>query len=88
MAFRLDAVQNSPFEVMSALDEKIGKGAARKRSYMGKRNNKKKKSEKFVQPPKTVGLLVTDELEAAIGRCKAKVAAIAKDCRARNRKFR
>ncbi|KAF8751691.1 hypothetical protein RHS01_08229 [Rhizoctonia solani] len=34
------------------------------------------------------GLLVTADLDAAIQRCKAKVETIAKDCRARNRRFR
>ena len=35
-----------------------------------------------------VGLLVTKELEKAIEDCKARVARIAKDGRAKNRKFR
>jgi hypothetical protein len=33
-------------------------------------------------------LLVTSELDNAIQDCKKKVARIAKDCRAKNRKFR
>ena len=35
-----------------------------------------------------VGLLVTKELEKAIQDCKAKVQRIAKECHAKNRKFR
>jgi hypothetical protein len=34
------------------------------------------------------GLLVTKELDKAIASCKAKVERIAKDCKAKNRKFR
>lgn len=34
------------------------------------------------------GLLVTKELQKGINDCKAKVERIAKDCRAKNRKFR
>lgn len=40
----------------------------------------------FVQ--QEAGLLVTKELEKAIAECKAKVDRIAKDCKAKNRKFR
>ncbi|KAJ3573577.1 hypothetical protein NP233_g2349 [Leucocoprinus birnbaumii] len=35
-----------------------------------------------------IGLLVTDELEKALSYCKAEVNQIAKECRAKNRKFR
>ena len=42
----------------------------------------------FVDPEEQPGLLVTDELDAAIEQCRAKVERISKDCRARNRKFR
>ena len=42
----------------------------------------------FVDPDEQPGLLVTDELDAAIEQCRTKVEQISKDCRARNRKFR
>jgi hypothetical protein len=42
----------------------------------------------FTQKQNSVGLLVTEELEAAIARCTTKVNQIAKNCRARNMKFR
>ncbi|KAJ6621539.1 hypothetical protein B0H10DRAFT_2017728 [Mycena sp. CBHHK59/15] len=42
----------------------------------------------FAQQEKRAGLLVTDELEKALAQCKALVERIAKDCRAKNRRFR
>ncbi|KAJ6580634.1 cysteine proteinase [Mycena capillaripes] len=42
----------------------------------------------FAQPPATSGLVVTSELDKALEECKATVARIAKECRAKNRKFR
>ncbi|KAJ7155793.1 cysteine proteinase [Mycena filopes] len=42
----------------------------------------------YVQQPEKAGLLVTEELDKALEECKAKVAAIAKECRSKNRKFR
>ncbi|KAJ7753130.1 cysteine proteinase [Mycena maculata] len=42
----------------------------------------------FAQQGKQAGLLVTDELEKALATCKALVERIAKDCRAKNRRFR
>jgi hypothetical protein len=42
----------------------------------------------FAQPVGTSGLVVTSELDKALEECKATVAHIAKDCRAKNRKFR
>ncbi|CUA72692.1 hypothetical protein RSOLAG22IIIB_10222 [Rhizoctonia solani] len=42
----------------------------------------------YQQETKRAGLLCTEELEDATRRCRAKVEAIAKQCRARNRRFR
>ncbi|KIM33740.1 hypothetical protein M408DRAFT_325348 [Serendipita vermifera MAFF 305830] len=49
---------------------------------------KKKAKRSFKQPTATVGIAVTEELDIAIARCRAKVETISKLCRARNRKFR
>ena len=45
-------------------------------------------AETAVRKPEQIGLLVTAELEKALEECKAKVARVAKQCRAQNRKFR
>ncbi|KAJ7113933.1 hypothetical protein C8R44DRAFT_676394 [Mycena epipterygia] len=42
----------------------------------------------FAQPTGSSGLVVTSELDKALEECKATVTRIAKDCRAKNRKFR
>ncbi|KAJ6530827.1 hypothetical protein DFH09DRAFT_1183938 [Mycena vulgaris] len=42
----------------------------------------------FAQEEKRAGLLVTDELEKALAECTALVERIARDCRAKNRRFR
>ncbi|KAB5589397.1 hypothetical protein CTheo_7164 [Ceratobasidium theobromae] len=60
------------------------------KTHRRKRSGKKKraKTEHFAQPKEQAGLLVTTDLDAAIQRCKNKVDTIAKQCRARNRRFR
>ncbi|KAJ7693200.1 hypothetical protein B0H17DRAFT_1010276 [Mycena rosella] len=42
----------------------------------------------FAQPTGSSGLVVTTELDKALEECKATVSRIAKECRAKNRKFR
>lgn len=42
----------------------------------------------FPQQENRAGLLVTKELDKALAECKALVERIAKDCRAKNRRFR
>jgi hypothetical protein len=49
---------------------------------------KKRAKRSFKQAKATIGIVVTDDLQVAIARCKSKVDNIAKICRARNRKFR
>ncbi|KAF8704580.1 Cysteine proteinase, partial [Rhizoctonia solani] len=67
------------------LAKEIGENeTVRKHAGKMKRTN----TEHFQQPKEQAGLLVTADLDAAIQRCKAKVETIAKDCRARNRRFR
>ncbi|EEB98583.1 hypothetical protein MPER_01884 [Moniliophthora perniciosa FA553] len=41
----------------------------------------------YPQRKKDLGILVTDELESALASCKERVDRIARECRARNRKF-
>ncbi|KAG8851780.1 hypothetical protein FRC20_001664 [Serendipita sp. 405] len=42
----------------------------------------------YEQPKETIGLLVTEQLETAIARCREQVETLAGICRARNQKFR
>jgi hypothetical protein len=49
---------------------------------------KKRAKRSFKQAKATIGIVVTDDLQVAIARCKSKVDNIAQICRARNRKFR
>jgi hypothetical protein len=52
------------------------------------REGSKKKIEKsFEQTKSSVGLLVTEELDSAIARCRALVESISASCRADNQKF-
>ncbi|KAJ8088926.1 hypothetical protein PM082_014173 [Marasmius tenuissimus] len=54
------------------------------------KNQKKGKVEHptFAQKKKDYGLLVTDELQSALTSCKEQVERIARECKAKNRKFR
>jgi hypothetical protein len=49
--------------------------------------SKRKIEKSFEQDKSSVGLLVTEELETAIARCKAQVESIAAVCRAENQRF-
>ncbi|KAG7091306.1 hypothetical protein E1B28_010352 [Marasmius oreades] len=53
-----------------------------------RRSHKNGEKAAFTQKKKDLGLLVTDELESALNSCKERVERIARDCRAKNRKFR
>ncbi|KAG8719015.1 hypothetical protein FRC09_011730, partial [Ceratobasidium sp. 395] len=69
--------------------KKIAKEFNEGAENFGKRNKMKRThTEHFEQPKERAGLLVTAELDAAITRCKAKVEAISKQCRLRNRRYR
>lgn len=48
---------------------------------------RKKVKKHFEQTESSVGLMVTEELDSAIARCKARVEAIAASCKADNQKF-
>ncbi|KAK7052859.1 hypothetical protein VNI00_004178 [Paramarasmius palmivorus] len=64
--------------------------SSQKPSWRRRRRNNKEQKERVTYPQRKrdLGLLVTDELESALTACKERVARIAKECRARNRKFR
>ncbi|KAG8737855.1 hypothetical protein FRC10_007587 [Ceratobasidium sp. 414] len=69
--------------------QKIAKELNETAENLGKRHKMKRThTEHFQQPKERAGLLVTADLNAAITSCKAKVDAISKQCRARNRRFR
>ncbi|ESK87854.1 hypothetical protein Moror_15302 [Moniliophthora roreri MCA 2997] len=57
-----------------------------RRGRRGGRTHKERVT--YPQRKKDLGLLVTDELESALASCKERVGRIARECRARNRKFR
>lgn len=61
----------------------VGGGKAKQKAAA-----RKKAKRSFKQAKATIGIVVTDDLQVAIARCKSKVDNIAKVCRARNRKFR
>ncbi|QRV85541.1 calpain family cysteine protease [Ceratobasidium sp. AG-Ba] len=76
-----DSVRGFQKKVAKEFDEGMEK-------YNKRNKMKRTNTEHFEQPKEQADLLVTAELEAAITRCKAKVDAISKQCRARNRRFR
>ncbi|PVF93390.1 cysteine proteinase [Serendipita vermifera] len=57
-------------------------------AYAGKDGGSNADATIVKQDENTIGLLVTDQLDEAIQRCKERVEDIAQNCRARNQKFR
>jgi hypothetical protein len=70
-------------------DDHAGDSKAIKQARKFKPSLGKKKAQKnFTQSQASAGILVTSDLQEATARCAARVKAIAKDCRLRNRRFR
>ncbi|KAG8847748.1 hypothetical protein FRB91_011448 [Serendipita sp. 411] len=57
-------------------------------STMSKSKKQQVTQTSYEQPKETIGLLVTEQLETAIARCREQVETLAGICRARNQKFR